>query len=63
MGPRDRLKKASGFDFECSSNIQPRLKKSFLLIYTYVKDSMILYVFILYPPHSHVYLQWLKVLV
>ena len=28
MGPRDRLKKASGFDFECSSNIQPRLKKS-----------------------------------
>ena len=39
IGPMDWFKKASGSDFEYSSNIQLKLKTKFTFFYTYVSPK------------------------
>jgi hypothetical protein len=61
MGPMDWFKEATSFDFEYSSIFQLRLKFFFLDISFSPKTNMNIYS--LCQSHSHMYVQYLKVLV
>ena len=58
MGPRDRFKEASGSDFEYSSYIQSRLKVVYFSLYLCLAQRLKCSLkYILYHPHSHLYVQ------